>query len=59
VVGVERTSVRERDLTARLEALEARLKTQSDDELTDEQLEREAAALRRLPRMFRAPLPRR
>jgi hypothetical protein len=59
VVVVERTSVRERDLTERLAALEARLKTQPDDELTDEQLEREAAALRRLPRVFRAPAPRR
>lgn len=51
--------MRERDLTQRLAALEARLKTQSEDDLTDEQLEREAATLRRLPRMFRAPLPRR
>jgi hypothetical protein len=44
-------------LRERLAALEERLRSQTD-EPTDAELEREVAALRRLPRTFPAPFPR-
>jgi hypothetical protein len=45
-------------LPERLQALEARLRDHDDQHLTAEELERDAASLRRQPRMFRAPSPR-
>jgi hypothetical protein len=43
----------------RLAALEERLRSQVDEELTDAEVEREAEEFRGRPRVFRPPSPRR